>query len=296
MLVYRGQFPQSIPIDATIPGMAKAFSYPLKYGYCLVGRVVETGPGVSSDWQGRLVFAFHPHQSHIIASADSLNLLPLEIPPEDAIYLANMETAINLVMDAAPLIGEHVVVLGQGVVGLLTAALLSQVPLGNLLTIDQIVERRRMSLEVGSRHSIDPGDSDTLRSIMDADESHSQGFDLIFELTGSPSALDLAIELAGFDSRIVIGSWYGEKRAPVDLGGKFHRNRIKIISSQVSTIAPALQGRWTKQRRFALAWEMIRKIKPSKLVTHRFFIENAADAYQMLDKTPSEALQVLITY
>ncbi|HLO15866.1 MAG TPA: hypothetical protein VK206_13620, partial [Anaerolineales bacterium] len=123
-----------------------------------------------------------------------------------------------------------------------------------------------------------------------------KGADLTFELSGRPQTLNDALALTGFCGRIVIGSWYGEKRAEIDLGGAFHRSRIKLISSQVSTIAPELLGRWDKTRRFAVAWGALERIKPGKWITHRFSIGRAEEAYQLLDENPQETIQVLFTY
>jgi threonine dehydrogenase-like Zn-dependent dehydrogenase len=94
----------------------------------------------------------------------------------------------------------------------------------------------------------------------------------------------------------VIGSWYGQKRAEIDLGGRFHRSRIRILSSQVSTIDPAWTGRWTKARRLGTAWEMIHRAQPERLITHRFAARDAAQAYAMLDQNPDQALQVVLAY
>ncbi len=118
----------------------------------------------------------------------------------------------------------------------------------------------------------------------------------MYELTGAPAALNLAIELTAFSGRIVIGSWYGQKRAPIDLGGSFHRSRIRLISSQVSTLAPELTGRWTKARRLDVAWSMLAQVPVSKLITHRFVVSDAAQAYALLDQQPDQALQILFTY
>jgi threonine dehydrogenase-like Zn-dependent dehydrogenase len=128
--------------------------------------------------------------------------------------------------------------------------------------------------------------------------SASQGiaFDLVFELTGSPSALNDAIAHAAFSGRIIIGSWYGKKRAEIDLGGSFHRSRIKLISSQVSTISPELSGRWDKSRRFDTAWKALERIQPQKWITHRFSLDEAAKAYQLLDENPGETIQVIFEY
>ncbi|MGE5072658.1 MAG: oxidoreductase, partial [Anaerolineae bacterium] len=94
----------------------------------------------------------------------------------------------------------------------------------------------------------------------------------------------------------VVGSWYGEKRASLDLGGTFHRSRISLISSQVSTIAPKLMGRWDKQRRFEVAWDALRRIGPEKWITHEFPIEKASEAYRLLDESPEQAMQVILKY
>ena len=118
----------------------------------------------------------------------------------------------------------------------------------------------------------------------------------LVELSGSPSALNDAIALTGFGGRVVIGSWYGEKQAILDLGGEFHRSRIKLISSQVSTIAPELSGRWDKGRRFQVAWDALERIHPEKWITHRFPLDEAAQAYSLLDKNPEETIQIILQY
>ena len=150
LLVYRGQWPEDLPIDETIPALAGAFAYPVSYGYSAVGRVTETGTDVDPAWSGRTVFSFSPHASHFLASPDQLLVVPDSLSPDDAAFLPNMETAVNFVMDGRPMIGEVVVVFGQGVVGLLTCALLARFPLDRLVALDTCPLRRRMSAELGS--------------------------------------------------------------------------------------------------------------------------------------------------
>ena len=292
-LIHRGQFPQDLSLDENISALSGGFSYPLKYGYAAVGRVLAAGQGVDPAWEGRRVFAFNPHESHFLAAPEELLPLPDDLSIEDAVFLPNMETAVNFVLDGAPRIGERVAVFGQGIVGLLTAALLARFPLSALVTLDRYPLRREASRSLGAHLSLDPAEEDTIDQ---ASEALSGGADLSFELSGSPAALDQAIALTGFDGRIMIGSWYGQKRASLDLGGLFHRSRIRLISSQVSTLAPELTGRWTKSRRFDLAWEMLRLVRPSRWITHRFPIGQAAQAYSLLDQTPESAIQIVFTY
>ena len=292
-LIYRGLFPEDLSVDETIPALAGRFAYPLKYGYCAAGHVTALGPGVDPGWLGRLVFAFHPHECYFTAPVVDLLPVPEDIPAQEAVFLPNMETAVNLVMDGQPLLGENVVVLGQGIIGLLTAALLARFPLASLVTIDRYALRRQASLALGAAASLDPQDHGAAAIIQ---RLMPDGADLCYELSGAPEVINQAIALTRFDGRVVIGSWYGRKQAALDLGGRFHRSRIRLISSQVSTLAPELSGRWNKLRRFELAWQMLRLVQPAQLITQRFPIQKAARAYELLDAAPEQTIQVILEY
>ena len=299
LLVYRGQIPTDLAIDETITALSGEFRFPLKYGYAVVGHVTTVATDVAPEWKGRLVFAFHPHESCFLTSPAELVPLPAMLSPEEAAFLPNMETAVNFLMDGQPIIGERVVVFGQGVVGLLTTALLAQLPLGKLVTLDRYPFRREYSLSLGAHASLDPELPDTLtqlHALLQTADRSPTGADLSYELSGNPAALDRAIAATGFSGRVVIGSWYGQKQANLDLGGRFHRSRIRLLSSQVSTLAPEWTGRWTKARRLQVAWQMLEQIKPARFITHRFSLAQAPEAYDLLDQHPEEALQVLFTY
>ena len=302
LLVYRGQIPAVMQLDTSLDSLQHASTYPLQYGYACVGQVIQAGEGLAASWIGKLVFSFQPHSSHFIAAATSVILLPTDIEPEAAVFLANMETAVNLVQDGNPALGERVVVLGQGVVGLLLSSLLAQHPLADLLAVDGLVTRRGRAKQMGVEHVYDPAAEASLAALKKrlfnrGETSNGKtGADLIYEVSGAPAALNLAIELSGYNSRIVIGSWYGNKSSTVDLGGEAHRNRLKIITSQVSTIAPELGGRWDKSRRFELSWEMIRRVGPQALITHQFHLTAAPTLYQQLQQTPDDIVQAVFVY
>ena len=293
MLIYRGQFPDGMPLDEEIFVFSGEFKYPQKYGYSVVGKVIKWGSMIRNSWKNELVFAFHPHESAFVEDPNTLQLLPESVSADDAVFLPNMETAVNLVMDGRPVVGENVLVIGQGIVGLLTTAILSQFPLAKLITIDPFALRRKTSIKLGADESLDP---ETRATPVMLETLFPDGIDLTFELSGNPAALNEAINHTGYDGRVVIGSWYGKKNEVVDLGDTFHRSRMRLISSQVSTIAPEFLGRWTKKRRFKTAWDMIRKIQPSRLITHEFSFKDAAKAYQLIDQKPEETLQVVLRY
>jgi 2-desacetyl-2-hydroxyethyl bacteriochlorophyllide A dehydrogenase len=293
MLLYRGDFPPDLAVDASIPDLSGSFKYPLKYGYAAVGKVTQIGTDVDSAWLGKDIFSFHSHESHFLSSVGDLHPLPTGASIEDALFLPNIETAVTFLLDSRPIMGERVVVLGQGIVGLLTTALLAWFPLSLLLTLDRYSLRRQASVTLGAHHSLDSDSPDIhqqLESILPT------GADLVFELSGHPDVLNLAIQLAGHSGRVIVGSWYGTKLAELKLGGRFHRERIHLISSQVSSLAPELSGLWDKQRRLQVAWESLMALRPSRLITHRIPLEEAATAYQLIDQEPENTIQVILDY
>lgn len=293
LLVYRGQAPGDMAVDETIDALGGSFRFPIKYGYAAVGRVIEVGKGTPAEWLGRTVFAFNPHETHFVAPVVALHPLPDDIAPEAAVFLPNMETAVSFVMDGRPVIGERVAVVGQGVVGLLTTALLSDFQLAALLTLDAYPLRREWSARLGATEALDPAELDRFERTPARQPLRS---DLTYELSGNPRALDTAIALTGDHGRIVIGSWYGAKRVEVGLGGRFHRAHMRIIGSQVSELAPRWLGRWTKARRLDVAWEMLRRHRPERLITHRLPLARAAEAYRLLDERAGEAVQAVFIY
>ena len=297
LLVYRGQAPADLVRDTRLEALSGTFSFPLKYGYAAVGEVVSLGPGVDLHWEGKRVFSFQPHQSCFAAPVSDLIPVPPTMELLDAVFLANMETAVTLVLDGRPALGEQVAVFGQGVVGLLVTALLARIPLARLLTFDRQEARRRTSEQIGAHRSADPARHSVEEMISFLQGSGDyRGADLTYELSGSPEALDQAMAVTGFNGRVVIGSWYGTKEVRTHPGRTFHRSRMQLISSQVSTIDPALSGRWTKPRVLELARRFLEEIRPSELITHTFPFAEAEKAYELLDRNPGDCLQVILAY
>ena len=290
LLLYRDEAPSDIRADETIDALDGTLSYPLQYGYAAVGRVAETGAAVADDWLGRRVFAFHPHESHFLATPTAV--VPVDLSPERAVLLANAEAAVNFVMDGQPKIGERVAVFGQGVVGLLTTAFLSSFPLDELVTVDCYEHRRSVSRAFGADESL-AASADVAARV---DGHDADGADLTVEVSGNPDALDEAIRATGYAGRVVVGSWYGTKSVELDLGGQFHRSHVRVRSSQVSRIDPDHSGRWDKDRRLALVRELLTGIDPAPLVTDEVPIERASEAYEALDSAPETTLGVALTY
>jgi len=291
LLAYRGLLPAGLPLDASLPGMKdQSSNYPLQYGYACTGRIEQLGRALDSNLIGAKVFAFSPHASHFVSKIDELIVLPDYLSEEAGIFIANMETAVNLRKDGEIKAGDAVAILGLGVVGQLLAALLDPTAKKSLCLLDGIASRRKMASVLDSAQLMPPEISLIRELVSEA------GFDLIYELSGNPEALNMAIELSNFAGRIIIGSWYGEKPGRINLGGKFHRNRLQLISSQVSSINPKFQDSWSKEQRMQETLEAIRFCKPERLITHRFILADADQAYRLLDEAPGQAMQVIFEY
>jgi threonine dehydrogenase-like Zn-dependent dehydrogenase len=283
--------PRDRVADPTLDPLSADLSYPLKYGYATVGEVTAVGEAVAAAWRGRRVFAFNPHESHFTAAPEEVVPVPEGTDAERAALLPTAETATTLVLDGNPRVGERVVVFGAGMVGLTTASVLAAFPLERLTVIEPLDRRRRMAERVGADETLAPD-----RAAAVGERGDPAGADLAYELSGWPATLDDAIETVGYDGRVIVGSWYGDRRADVDLGGFFHRNRVDVSASQVSTLAPPLRGRWTTDRRLDVAWDRLDALPVDDLVTHRLPIESASEAYRLLDEEPERTLQVLFTF
>jgi threonine dehydrogenase-like Zn-dependent dehydrogenase len=287
--VFKGLFDEAA-LDVNIKGMEEErMSYPLAYGYSLVGRVVQCGSKVHDADQllGRLVFTFSAHATHVITDRDAIQLVPEGIAAEDAIFMPSVETALSIVHDAHLRVGEKIAVFGQGLIGLLVTSILSstvqqemilQAPccgtkLGTVTTFDAIPSRLAASAAMGASQALLPSEVEL-----------SGPFDIAIEVSGNAKALQSAIDNTSNHGRLVVGSWYGNADVTLKLGIDFHRSHKTIVTSQVSEIKAELSGLWTKQRRFGFTWELVRQIRPSRLITLQTSLSDAQKAYEALDQ------------
>jgi 2-desacetyl-2-hydroxyethyl bacteriochlorophyllide A dehydrogenase len=288
MLVFRGEVPPDLALD--LPTLAGSYGFPIKFGYASVGRVVEVGAGAAFA-PGDLVFVHHPHQQEYVVSAAAAVQLPQRLPPELGVFLANCETALNVVLDAHPRLGEEVAVFGQGVVGLLVTQLLGLAG-ARVTAVEPIALRRELALRCGADETVAPEDA----AARIAARTNGRGADVVVEASGNASALQQAIDAAAFQASVVVCSWYGSKPVSLDLGSRFHRARLRLVSSQVSQLDPALAPRWDRRRRLDTALSMLSELVIGPLITHRIPFARAAEAYELVDQRPEETVQVILTY
>ena len=283
LLVYRGELPDEVDLDERIDALSG--TYPLRYGYAAVGEVTATGGDVDADWRGRRVFAFHPHDSHFCVPPADLVPVPGAVGDAAATLLPTAETAVTVALDAAPAVGERAVVFGQGLVGLATTALLASYPLEAVVAVDPRSDRRALAADHGADETLDPvAVRDRFDPSPPGPEGHAtDGADLTVELSGNPTALEDALAVTGYDGRVMVGSWYGTKPVDLDLGGRYHRSRIAVESTQVSTIDPDRRGRWTRARRLDAAWAHVARLDVDRLLSRRVALGEAPAAYDRLN-------------
>jgi threonine dehydrogenase-like Zn-dependent dehydrogenase len=262
----------------SLPGLQPS-GYPLAYGYINAGQV----PG------GSRVFGFASHQDRFCARPDELIQLG-GLSWDDAVFLPSMETALGIVHDAHPRLGDRYCVAGQGIVGILVARIFVSMGVG-VISLETNAFRRRISREAGAL-SLDPGDPGLSADI--ARFTNGNGWDCAINCSGSETALQVLIDLAPADSTILEASWYADRRVSLGLGQAFHRKRLRIASSQVSFLGPAMGKGWTKARRFAVVLDLLDRLRPAAYISHRFAMDEADKAYAVLSTPEAEVLQVVI--
>jgi 2-desacetyl-2-hydroxyethyl bacteriochlorophyllide A dehydrogenase len=271
LLAYRGLLDPDLPLDERIGSLGGTFRYPFPYGYSCVGEVERSGGTVPA---GTPVFAFHPHQDHFVVPEADVVVLPEGADPRTATLFPLVETGLQISLDAGQVAHETVVVLGLGAVGVVTALLLRRAG-ADVVAADPLTERRELALSLGIPASV----PEELPSRLPAG-----GVPLVVELSGAPGALAEALPLLAHEGTAVVGSWYGRQQVSLPLGGAFHRRRLTIRSSQVSTIPAALAGRWDVARRRRVAAGLLDVLPLSALATTEFPFDEAPRAYEALDR------------
>src|SRR5215467_1993175 len=245
-LVYRGEVPADMALDDTIDALGGTFSYPFAYGYACVGEVAESG---------RAVFAFHPHQDVFAARASDLIALPA-VDPASATFFPLVETALQVTLDAGTGYRDRVIGLGAGVLVLLTSLLLQRSGWQPLLAEPQ-AWRRDLAASLGAAAAA-------------PEELAEEQVPLVIDASGNPDAPAMALNLLAHEGTLLIASWFGSKPVVLPLGGAFHRRRLIIRSTQVSTMPAQLSGTWSLSRRRREAVELLAGLPLAPLCTHAF--------------------------
>lgn len=256
-LVFEGRVPVSEHERMRAPFQEGAFPFPVKYGYCAVG-IVEAGP---AHLLGETVFCLYPHQDRFVVPASRLALVPKAVPARRAVLAANMETALNAHWDAGSGPADRIVVVGGGVLGLLTAFIAAQLPGAEVTLVDLDPARAALAETLGfgfAQPPDCPGEAD-----------------LVFHASASAAGLATAIGAAGFEARVVELSWYGEGAVAAPLGGAFHAKRLHLVSSQVGQVSPSRRPRFDYARRTQAALALLADERLDALISEEIGFRDA---------------------
>ena len=277
-LVFRGEVPPSQYQAMRAPFQQGEFPAPIKYGYCSVG-VVEAGPAAL---RGHTVFCLYPHQDRYVVLAAALTPIPPAIPPGRAVLAANLETALNVLWDAAPRLGDRITVIGAGVVGCLIARLAGRLPGCRVQLVDVDPRRAVIAARLGVGFAT-------------PDQAEGEQ-DRVIHASGSPAGLTTALRLAGFEATVVEASWFGAQPVSLPLGEAFHSRRLRIQSSQVGHVATAQRGRWDYRRRMATVMALLDDPALDALISGESPFADLPQVMAELSAHPNGALCHRLTY
>jgi threonine dehydrogenase-like Zn-dependent dehydrogenase len=277
-LVFRGGVPASQYASMRAPYQEGEFPGPVKYGYLNVG-IVEHGP---TELLGRTVFCLYPHQTRYVVPASAVTVIPDGVPPARAVLAGTVETAVNALWDAAPLLGDRIAVVGAGMVGCCVARLLAGIPGVRVTLVDVDRARAAIAAALGTGFALP--------------EDAPGGCDQVFHTSATSAGLQLALRLLAPECTVIDLSWYGDADITLSLGAEFHSGRLGIRASQVGTVAPARSARRTYSDRLALALDLLRDSAFDALISGDSRFDELPDVMPRLADGSLPALCHTITY
>ncbi|WP_018546916.1 zinc-dependent alcohol dehydrogenase [Streptomyces sp. LaPpAH-108] len=277
-LVFRGGVPESQHDAMRAPFQEGGFPAPVKYGYLNVG-VVERGP---AELIGRTVFCLYPHQTRYVVPVSAVTVVPERVPAARAVLAGTVETAVNALWDAAPLVGDRIAVVGGGMVGSSVAALLARFPGVRLQLVDADPARAETA--------------DALGVDFATPEEALDGCDLVVHASATEQGLTRALELLAPEGTVIELSWYGDRRVTLPLGESFHSRRLTVRASQVGTVSPAARAGRGYAERMALALDLLADPALDALVTGESDFEELPEVMPRLASGELPALCHRIRY
>jgi threonine dehydrogenase-like Zn-dependent dehydrogenase len=278
MLVFRGGVPPEQYTAMRAPFQEGDFPGPVKYGYLNVGAV-EEGP---AELRGRTVFCLYPHQTAYVVPARAVSVVPDGVPPARAVLAGTVETAVNALWDATPLIGDRVAIVGAGMVGCCVARLLARFPNVHVTLVDVDAGRAEVAAALGVGFALPA--------------AAAGGCDLVVHTSATSAGLQLSLDLLATEATVIDLSWYGDEEVRLSLGGAFHAGRLGIRSSQVGTVSPARGARRTSADRLALALDLLRDPAFDALLTGESHFDELPDVMGRLAAGSLSALCHTIRY
>jgi len=275
-----------------------SFEYPVNgWGYEEVGEITEVGSDVTEVKVGDRIWGTWGHRSETIQTAEraSKRILSPDVDPRIGIFSQIGAIGLNVILDADIHVGETVVVFGLGVPGQIVAQL-ARLNGAHVIGVDGIAARRDLAMKLGIHEVLDPADGEVAERVRA--KTGGRGADVCMEVTGNYHALHEAIRTVAYSSRVCVAGFMQGEGVGLRLGEEFHHNRVAVIASQISGVAPVLQHRWNEYRLASTAIQLASegKLQLADLISHELPVSDAGLAFTMLDEKPQEALQVVLTF
>ena len=276
-IVSKGMVPVQLWQSMQVPNMEGSFGFPLKYGYSLVGKVIDG----DRDWIGKQVHLMNPHQDYALVSPEQVSVIPDEIPLHRAVLASVMETAVNAVWDSRVSIGDLVLVNGFGLIGALIAVVADQIPGVQVYVHETNTDRKQIAKSMG---------------FMLVRDHDAQEYDLAFNATAKGEGLQYCIDKTGYEGTIVEMSWFGNTAVELNLGTSFHIRRQRIISSQVSRIPGQKLNRWDHKRRKDLVFGLLKNLTFDVLLTTQLPFSEATEVFDSIRQGILNDISITFTY
>jgi len=298
---YRGsapQFERSFDSGTRLFTDGAQVKYPLKYGYTHVGEVTAVGDAAVGASVGDVVFSSAGHATGVLVPAREDRhpcRLPAGLDPRMGTFTPLGIVAYNALLDSGYVFGDSVVVFGAGVIGQLAVQMARLAGAGRVTAVDMLESRLELARRSGADEALSPEKTPDVAAAI-REINGGRGADLVIECTGSTRALAEAIRCACVDGTVVVSSFYGGEARGLRLGEEFHHNRVRLVSSQLGSVSPAVSNRWSVQRRNQAVVDLLPRLELEPLISHVMPQEKAAEAFAMLDERPDECMHVILEY
>ncbi len=278
-----------------LPNTSQIFpQYP---GYSNAGIVESVGDGVKTIKVGDRVASPKPHASHVMAKEDESFIIPNGISYDEASFFMLGAIALQGVRKAMIELGESVVVVGQGLVGILAlqlARLSGGIP---VIGIDLYDYRLNIASKLGADYTVNPLRENPEERVKELTDG--KGANVVIEATGSPKAIPTALKLACTRGRVILlGSTRGENT--VNFYRDVHKRGLHIIGAH-NSIRPRYEssyGFWTARDDSKLVLRLIEKglLRVKELITTKVSYKEAGEAYRKLMESKGEIIGVILDW
>ena len=292
-------------IGPTLGAVRAKLDAPIPIGYCQAGVVVETGPGVERFAPGDRVVTNGPHAEYVRVPHTLAAHIPDGVTFEAAAFTPLAAIGLQGLRLAEPTLGETVVVYGLGLIGLL-AAQLARANGCEVIGIDRDASRLTLAERFGVRTIAAAAGVDVARAVLDLTAGHGTDVVLLTLATDDDEPVQAAAVMTRKRGRIVLVGVAGlqmrrddfyRKELSFQVSCSYGPGRYDPLHEEQGVDYPRGFVRWTEGRNFEAVLSLMAdgRLDPTPLVTHRFDIADAAQAYDVVSGS-EPSLGIVLRY